>query len=116
MSRRKRRSDKLVHSRNLDEVMICLLESPRWKQKLLDLEPSDQIVIDNGELADQDDEAGYLVRRYQLNYILSVDADNECGDSDPAQDAKVFKLRAARHPSVLVYAEELLEDIGCPAS
>ena len=116
MARRKRRRDKQVHAKNLDDVIIALIESPRWRETLLQLEAPGQRVIDARAVAGQDDPAARRIRRYQLSYLLSVDPNNESGDPDPADDAKVFKLEAAKHPSVYVYAEELLGDIGFEAS
>ena len=43
MAKRKRMLDKRVHSKNLDAVIISLIESPRWKDALLQLEPAEQL-------------------------------------------------------------------------
>ncbi len=115
MARRKRLLDKRLHSRHLDEVILGILDSPAWRDTLLELEPPGTVTIDSRAVSGQDDDTAHLIRRNQLSYVISVDAENECGDPDPIEGAKVFKLQATRHPVVHVYAEELIEDIGLGA-
>ncbi len=115
MPRNKRRLDKRLHSKHLDEVILEVLDNPDWRDALLALAPPDEIAIDCAAVAGKANSAAYLIRRHSLSYVLSVDAENECGDPEPMEDAKVFKLQAKRHPSVYVYAEELIDDIGSGA-
>jgi len=112
MSRRKRRADKRIHSERLFEVFAGIVDDPKWRDELLKLEPTEKLAIDTQAFSGQGSDAARLVRRFHLSYVLSLDVNNEIEDPEPAEGAKVFKLRSSRHPIVYGYLEEMPEDIG----
>jgi hypothetical protein len=112
MPKRKRRGDKHVHSNYLFDVLVGLVDSSDWKEKLLQLEPPNELAINAKEFSGQDGAAAYWVRRYQLSYVLTLDVNNEIGDPDLLEGARIFKLQSSRHPMVYGYIEEMPEDIG----
>ena len=95
-----RRRGKWLHSESLDEVIIALLESPRWKKTLLGLEPPEELVIDASAVPGWNDLAAGRIRHFQLAYLLSVDPNNERGADRGRPPGRVRGdgLRNAREP------------------
>jgi hypothetical protein len=112
MAMRKRRADKRIHSDRLFEILAGLVDSPAWTDKLLKLKTGEDLAVNAEAFSGQDEDVAYLVRRFQLSYVLTLDEKNEIGDPEPVEGAKVFKIQSTRHPVICGYIEELPEDLG----
>ncbi len=115
MSGRRRRLDKKLHGRLMDDVLLGAIQSPDWRDMLLNLSEGEIIRVDTAFAVGRTDAPSRLIRQYELEFELSLDCSKENWDSRyMVEGAITFKLQAVRYPSVGVYAEELPEEIGVP--
>jgi hypothetical protein len=112
MASRRKRLDKKLHSRFIEDVLLLMITSPAWQQDFLDLEAPNSLTIDGGRAAGRMDEASFLIRRFDLRFALSRAEDDWGPDPDPVEDALKFRLEAVGYPSVCVYVEEFPDEIG----
>jgi hypothetical protein len=112
MASRRKRLDKKLHNRFVEDVLLLMITSPVWKPEFLGLEGSDSVAIDSSLAEGRMDEASFLIRRFDLHFVLARAEDDWGPDPDPVEDALKFKLQAALHPTVRVYVEEFPDQIG----
>lgn len=112
MAGRRKRLDKKLHSRFVEDVLLLMITSPVWKQEFLGIEGSGSVTIDARLAAGRMDEASFLIRRFDLRYVLARAEDDWGPDPDPVEGALKFSLQAAEHPMVRVYVEEFPDEIG----
>ena len=112
MASRRKRLDKKLHTRFVEDVLLLMITSPVWAQEFLGLEGSNSVTIDASLAAGRIDEASFLIRRFGLRYVLARAEDDWGPDPDPVDDALKFRLQAVDHPTVRVYVEEFPDEIG----
>ena len=103
MAHRRKRQDKKVHSLYLEDVILAAIVSPEWRDVFLGLNEGDSLRLDSDFVKGRKDEASFLIRRFQLRYVLERGSFGGPGDLEAMDVALTFKLEALRHPSVHVF-------------